>query len=117
MVPNGDAIFQPLLTQPGQARPFYCAHLCAVQLAGGTVAECQWEPSTLLPDMADLKLEVEKGVKMVVITTPGELGSDAPVDSRKSILLSFSESRISNFISRPPRGATIHKYNLSFRII
>ncbi|CAN0255197.1 unnamed protein product, partial [Laminaria digitata] len=51
--------------------PFYCAHLCAVQLAGATVAECQWEPSTLLPDMADLKREVEKGVKMVVITTPG----------------------------------------------
>lgn len=38
------------------------------------MAECRWEPSTLLPDMADLKREVEKGVKMVVITTPGELG-------------------------------------------
>lgn len=44
-----------------------------MQLAGGVLAECDWDPSTLLPDMAQLKREVEKGVKMVVITTPGEL--------------------------------------------
>lgn len=55
----------------GQARPFYCAHQCAVQLAGATVAECDWDALTLLPDMAQLRREVERGVKMVVITTPG----------------------------------------------
>lgn len=54
-----------------QARPFYCAHQCAVQLAGATMAECGWDPLTLLPDMAQLRREVERGVKMVVITTPG----------------------------------------------
>ena len=75
--PNDDD-FAAAHNATGQARPFYCAHLCAVQLAGGAVAECRWEPSTLLPDMADLKREVEKGVKMVVITTPGELGLGRP---------------------------------------
>lgn len=60
-----------------QARPFYCAHQCAVQLAGGTLAECGWDPSTLLPDMDQLRQEVERGVKMVVITTPGELCSSS----------------------------------------
>eukprot|EP00752_Nemacystus_decipiens_P009923 g8852.t1 len=63
------------LLDPGDrvllARPFYCAHQCAIQLAGATVAECGWDPSTLLPDMTQLRREVERGVKMVVITTPG----------------------------------------------
>ncbi|CAN0423875.1 unnamed protein product, partial [Hapterophycus canaliculatus] len=52
-------------------QPFYCAHQCAVQLAGGTLAECGWDPLTLLPDMEQLRREVNKGIKMVVITTPG----------------------------------------------
>lgn len=77
LAPNDDGFVAPP-NATGQARPFYCAHLCAVQLAGGTVAESRWEPSTLLPDMAHLKREIEKGVKMVVITTPGELWLGCP---------------------------------------
>lgn len=34
--------------------------------------ECDWDTSTLLPDMEQLRREVQRGVKMVVITTPGE---------------------------------------------
>ncbi|CAM9232903.1 unnamed protein product [Scytosiphon promiscuus] len=63
------------LLDPGDrvllVRPFYCAHQCAIQLAGGTLAECGWNPQTLLPDMDQLRQEVERGVKMVVITSPG----------------------------------------------
>ncbi|CAM9232827.1 unnamed protein product [Scytosiphon promiscuus] len=63
------------LVDPGDrvllVRPFYCAHQCAIQIAGGTLAECGWDPLTLLPDMDQLRREVERGVKMVVITTPG----------------------------------------------
>lgn len=63
--------------QNTQVKPFYCAHQCAVQLAGGKLVECAWDQSTLLPDMAQLTREVEAGVKMVVITTPGELVIDS----------------------------------------
>ena len=34
--------------------------------------ECDWDSSTLLPDMEQLRREVQRGVKMVVITTPGK---------------------------------------------
>ncbi|CAN0153088.1 unnamed protein product, partial [Hapterophycus canaliculatus] len=65
------------LLDPGDrvllVRPFYCSHQCAIQLAGGTLAECGWDPLTLLPDMEQLRREVERGVKMVVITSPGEM--------------------------------------------
>ncbi|CAM9658966.1 unnamed protein product, partial [Choristocarpus tenellus] len=53
-------------------KPYYCAHLCAVQLAGAEVVGCDWDAKTLLPDLLHLRKEVEKGAKMVVITTPGE---------------------------------------------
>ncbi|CAM9145435.1 unnamed protein product [Discosporangium mesarthrocarpum] len=63
------------LLDPGDrallVKPFYCAHLCAVQLAGAEVVGCEWDPQTLLPDMANLRKELERGVKMVVVTTPG----------------------------------------------
>ncbi|CAM9441239.1 unnamed protein product [Sphacelaria rigidula] len=66
------------LLDPGDrallVRPFYCAHQCAIQLAGGVVADCAWDPLTLLPDMDNLRHEIQRGVKMVVITTPGNPG-------------------------------------------
>lgn len=43
-----------------------------MQLAGGVVVESGWDPLTLLPDMDQLRREIKRGVKMVVITTPGE---------------------------------------------
>ncbi|CAM9274427.1 unnamed protein product [Ectocarpus fasciculatus] len=78
------------LLDPGDrvllARPFYCAHQCAVQLAGGTLVECDWDSSTLLPDMEQLRREVQRGVKMVVITTPGNpSGAVCPRETMEEI--------------------------------
>ncbi|CAM9962923.1 unnamed protein product, partial [Phaeothamnion confervicola] len=47
------------LLDPGDVailpRPYYCSHLCALQLAGATPVFCGYDPATLLPDMDELR--------------------------------------------------------------
>lgn len=53
-------------------RPYYFSHLCSLQLAAAIVEMVDWDPATLLPNMEQMREKISSpGVKMVVLTTPG----------------------------------------------